>query len=236
MRTEAADDGADWLPLFLQTADALFPTGAYAHSLGFEEIVRLGLAHDEPTLIAFLREQILPALASLELPYLREAHAAATADDLGRLCALDAAISAWKLPREARTASAQLGTRRLRALRNVCDAPMLARMEECIARGEAAGHQLVVAGIQAAVTGTPLRAAMTAYAYQAVASVGGAALKLMRLGQDACQRAIRAAAEGIPAAVSEALLVPLEEAGCFNPLLEIAAMRHEHATERLFIS
>ncbi len=38
-----------WLPFLLQTSDALFPTGAYAHSLGFEEIVRLRVVTDEAT-------------------------------------------------------------------------------------------------------------------------------------------------------------------------------------------
>src|SRR4051812_34213231 len=51
----------EWLPFLLQTADALFPTGAYAHSLGFEESVRLGFVRDEASLRRFLLEQIIPA-------------------------------------------------------------------------------------------------------------------------------------------------------------------------------
>jgi len=37
-------------------------------------------------------------------------------------------------------------------------------------------------------------------------------------------------------AVAASLGVAREDAGCFNPLLEIASMRHERAFERLFIS
>src|SRR5438067_269386 len=55
-----------WLPFLLQTTDALFPTGAYAHSLGFEEIVRLGRVRDEESLREFLRTQLIPALRELE--------------------------------------------------------------------------------------------------------------------------------------------------------------------------
>ena len=44
-----------WLPFLLQTADALFPTGAYAHSLGFEEIVRLDVVRDESSKDAAVR-------------------------------------------------------------------------------------------------------------------------------------------------------------------------------------
>ena len=54
-----------WL---LQTADALFPTGAFAHSLGFEESVRLGAVRDEASLGRFLREQSFRAPFHLSKP------------------------------------------------------------------------------------------------------------------------------------------------------------------------
>src|SRR6187399_459763 len=111
--TDVAKSELDWLPWLLQTSDALFPTGAYAHSLGFEESVRLGVVRDAATLRAFLLEQIVPALREQELPYLR--FACSVADDLAALAQLDHEISAWKLASEAREASAQLGTRRLKA-------------------------------------------------------------------------------------------------------------------------
>src|SRR5580658_3942395 len=79
-------DNTDWLPFLLQTGDPLFPTGAYAHSLGLEEMVRLGVVRDEATLLDFFRGQIIPALARFELPHLRFAREAAIAGDLPGLC------------------------------------------------------------------------------------------------------------------------------------------------------
>lgn len=230
---DAPGDGLAWLPYLLQTSDALFPTGAYAHSLGFEEIVRLGLVRDEATLAAFLRQQLLPALRQQELPYLRFACAAA---DLDTLCALDAEISAWKLAREAREASAQLGGRRLRALRTIGDTPALSAFASAIGSGRAKGHHLIVCGLQAREAGVPLAAALATYHYQALAAVCAAALKLIRIGQDGCQRVLHAAAQTSAADVAHSLTVARADAGWWNPLLEIAAMRHERAEERLFIS
>ena len=223
----------DWLPFLLQTADALFPTGAYAHSLGFEESVRLGIVRDEDSLRAFLIEQIVPAQRQHELPWLRFAFDAA---DLGEICAIDREIGAWKLARETREASAQLGVRRLKALRAICDAPPLAEFERAIGEGRASGHHLVVCALQARVASVPLEAALAAYFYQSLAAVCAAALKLIRIGQDGCQRTLRAALEDAEPTVRASLAVPREDAGWFNPLLEIAAMRHERADERLFIS
>jgi urease accessory protein len=223
----------DWLPFLLQTADALFPTGAYAHSLGFEEIVRLGLVKNEASLAAYLREQIIPAQQYHELPYLRFAF---EAQDVAEWCALDAEISAWKLAREAREASAQLGGRRLRALRTISNAPELATFEDTIQQKRASGHHLVVCGLQARIEGLPLDAALLTYFYQSLASICAAALKLIRIGQDGCQRVLRAAAGDAEKVLRGSLAVSREDAGWFNPILEIAAMRHERADERLFIS
>jgi urease accessory protein len=227
------DEKLSWLPWLLQTTDALFPTGAYAHSLGFEESVRLGLIHDEASLAAFLQQQIIPAQRQQELPFLRFAFAAS---DLVGWCDIDREISAWKLAREAREASAQLGGRRLKALRTISSAPELAEFESAIQSGEASGHHLVVCGLQARIEGIPLEAALMTYFYQSLAAVCAAALKLIRIGQDGCQRVLRAAAMEAPSAVHASLAIAHEDAGSFNPLLEISAMRHERADERLFIS
>ena len=226
-----------WVPVLLQVSDPLFPTGSYAHSLGFEESVRLGLARDEASLRHFLIEQILPVLASFELPYLRFAHQAARDEDVYLLRELDAEVGASKLARETREGSAQLGGRRLKALRVILpDDPKLAACEAALRSGTMAGHHVIVCGVQAVAANIPLEAALNAYAYGSLAAVGGAALKLMRIGQDGVQRALRGAVAGIAPTVARSLTVLRDEAGWFNPLLEIASMRHEHAGDRLFIS
>ncbi|MEP6670237.1 MAG: urease accessory UreF family protein [Chthoniobacter sp.] len=227
------DEDLSWLLWLLQTSDALFPTGAYAHSLGFEESVRLGQVRDEASLLEFLQRQIIPAQRQQELPYLRFAFLAETVEEL---CVIDGEISAWKLAREAREASAQLGGRRLKALGNISDSPLLKEFEEAIRTGRAAGHHLVVCGLQARVEGMPLTAALMTYFYQSLAAICAAAMKLIRIGQDGCQRVLRAAAMEAKETVEASLGVAREDSGCFNPLLEIASMRHERAFERLFIS
>jgi len=224
------------LPFLLQTADALFPTGAYAHSLGFEESVRLGLVRDEESLSAFLREQIVPAQRAQELPYLRFAYTAAMHGDLAGLRRIDLEISAWKLAAETRDASAQLGVRRLQALRGISDAPLLTAFEAIVTSGAARGHHLVVCGLQGAIGKLPLDAVLAAFFYQSLAAVCGAALKLIRIGQSGCQRVLREAAASAEKVLAASLEVRREDAGWFNPLLEIASLRHARAEERLFIS
>ncbi len=222
-----------WLPAFLQTNDAMFPTGAYAHSLGFEEYARLAGVRDEAGLRAFVEEHLLPALQWQELPYLRFAF---EAEGLAALCEVDREISAWKLARESREASSQIGRRRLAALRAVNDQSAYREFAATIAAGEAVGHHLTVAAIQARVEGFPLRAALAAWLYQAISGAGSAALKILRIGQEGCQRVLRHALSLAEPTIQASLGVERDRAGWFDPLLEIASMRHEYAEERLFIS
>jgi len=224
----------NWLPTLLQTSDALFPTGAYAHSLGFEEFSRLAAVSDEAGLRVFVESHLLPALAQQELPYLRFTHE--FADDLAALCETDREISALKLACETREASISIGRRRLAALRAVNDLPRYTEFAAAVAHGEAHGHHLTVCAVQAAGEGFPLSAALGAWFYQSVAGACSAALKLIRIGQDGCQRVLRAALAHAEATIAISLDVTRDEAGWFDPLFEIAAMRHESANERLFIS
>lgn len=223
--TATESDPLAWLPWLLQTADALFPTGAYAHSVGFEQSVQLGASD----LALYLRERTLPALREFELPYLRFCYEAAQAEDRVLLGELNSEIGAAKLAREIREASRQLGGRRVAALRVVFpNEPLLDALPDA--------HHLAVCALQAAVIGAPLGAALAAYYYQTIAAIGAAALKLIRVGQEGVQRALTEANRQAGAIVAASLLVPRESAGWFDPLLEIAAMRHERAEERLFIS
>ncbi|MBV9656554.1 MAG: urease accessory protein UreF [Verrucomicrobia bacterium] len=224
-----------WLLLVLQTSDPLFPTGAYAHSLGLEELVRLGVVRDAATLGEFLQTQIVPALAHQELPYLRFALDAATRGDLDELCAIDHEINAWKIARELREASASLGVRRLKMLTQIAPTPLLQNFADRVAAGTAHGHHLTVCGLQFAAA--PLDAALATYLYQTLAAFCSAALKLIRIGQEACQRVLREClARDAANTIAQSQRIARADAGWFNPLLEIPAMRHERANERLFIS
>jgi len=224
----------DWLPFVLRTSDPLFPTGSYAHSFGLEEFVRLTGLSGEEALRTFLELHVLPALALQELPYLRFVHASSGAPNLAGLAELDSEINAWKIPAELRSASVRLGGRRLDILLKTAPSPVLSAIAERIAVGEMAGHHITVSGAQYAAI--PLEPALMTYFYQMVSSYCVAALKLLRIGQETCQRVLTGCLEMGPRILRDSLDVQRPQAGCFNPLLEIASMRHENAFERLFIS
>ncbi|MEP4807337.1 MAG: urease accessory UreF family protein, partial [Luteolibacter sp.] len=93
-------------------------------------------------------------------------------------------------------------------------------------------HHLIVTALE--LRGLKVGEAARAFAFQAVVAATAASMKLMRIGQTACQKALhRALAELEPQ--MEASLCR-EPDGFFNPLLEIASLKHAFSNERLFIS
>lgn len=229
-------DLAEWLPAFMQTADPLFPTGAYAHSLGLEELVNLGNIARPADLEAFLRYQIGPSLAALELPYLRWAFAAAESDDIAALTEIDFEIDAWKSTSELRTASRSQGEHRLRILSKLWQDPRIQSFESQVRSQKTPGHQLTVAALQGVVMKAPVEAVCLGHGYQTLANFSSAAIKVMRIGQEQCQRILSASLADLPEWVASSGNVSREDAGWFAPTVDIASSRHATAFARLFIS
>lgn len=223
-------DLPNWLPWLLQVNDSQFPSGAYAHSLGLEELVQAGVVKRPEDLETFLQQQVIPSLKAFELPLLAAAHARAASEDADGLHALDEELDAWKLSAELRAASRQLGSRRLALIRQLDDTPFSAHYAE----RNAPCHHLIICALE--LRSLPVTAAACAFAQQTISGYATAAMKLMRLGQENCQRIVRRSVVALAPHLEFSTTVPLAQAGWFNPLLEIASMRHAHAHERLFIS
>lgn len=217
-----------WL---LQVNDSQFPSGAYAHSMGLEGYIQRGLVRKPEHLESFLEHQIIPSLTHFELPYLLRAHAAARAEDLPTLWQLDQEFDAWKLAGEMRHASRQLGSRRLTMLLKLDHEPLLQNYGQ---QADAPCHHLIISAIE--LRHAPPATAVCAFTYQTIAGYTSAAMKLIRLGQERCQRILHQALQHLTPKLQHLIDHPPHRIGWFNPALEIASMQHARANERLFIS
>lgn len=222
------------LSFLLQTSDAMFPTGAYAHSFGMEQWIQEGRIVNESGLIAFLRAHILPSLKQVDLPIVAEAQRAAARNDFADLLAVDRLAGALRPARELRAASLQIGRRRLAVLSAVRPAELLSTYQQAAEKSPNVGHHASVWG--AACAGLSADAALSAYFYQTFAGFCAAAPKLLRIGQEAAQRVLTTMLAESAESLTAAREVHRDDIGWFDPLLDLASMRHEIADERLFIS
>lgn len=214
-----------WL---LQANDTAYPSGAYAHSFGLEELVETGVVSTATDLENYLVKQILPALLTFEIPYFARAHAAAVEGNCNELLALDAELDAWRIPAELRDASRRIGSQRLDLLVQLDPTPLVIEYRQLSPRS----HHLVVTALELAAV--PVSQAARAFAFQTIAGLAAASMKLMRIGQTSCQQIVRRTLVNLGGKIDDSLAQPVD--GWFNPLLEIASLRHARANQRLFIS
>ena len=132
-----------------QLTDSALPTGAFAHSLGFESYIERGLVHDEESfgvwLAAFVGQQLTYSDA-LAIRFLYEGVPVAE---------LDALLTAQLLPRQLREASIKMGGRLLEIGAEIFPSAELAEYRELVSSGRAAGHQPLAFAVDRPFPGCP---------------------------------------------------------------------------------
>lgn len=225
-----------WICRLLQTTDSFYPTGTYAHSFGLEGLVQTGSIVDRATLREFLLSQVIPQLGRTDLPVAARAWAAAgdpsNWDTLRSLCELGAALRGT---RETRSASGAIGAQRL-DFAAMLHGGLAAEFNRQAGAGGWPRPSCVAAAIEGRALGAPCEAVLASLLYGSVSSLVAAAVKLLRLGQNASHTLLAELLAAGAAEIAAAPTRPLEALGAFNPWWDIASARHETADFRLFIS
>jgi urease accessory protein len=236
--TNDSGNSAAWLVGLLQAGDSFYPTGGYAHSFGLEGLVELGVVRDRATLAEFFRLSVLPTLRQAELPLAAHAHVALdpVAPDWGRVAELCVLAHALKSPRELRAATENIGRQRAELAARLHAHPLATDYLARAAAGSWPFSAAVSAALEGRVLGAPRDAVLAGIVYSTLSATLAAAMKLLRLGQNAGQSLLTETLGHAPELIAAATTIPLAEIGWFNPWLDIASARHETADARMFIS
>ena len=225
----------------LQLSDSSFPTGRYTLSHGLEAFVHeglLGTPCQADALASLLGDCIRFGVGPSDGAALACAHRAVGADgavDVDVVVRADRRLSAVKLARETREASARTG----RALLAAAPAVAGVRMRgyaDLIGLGYVPGNHAVVLGLLVALLEVP---ALDAVAGELSAfSIGwiGAAVRLGLTDHLTAQLVLRRVHPAISHAAERAVAADVDDISSCTPLPDLMSMRHEHAELRMFAS
>lgn len=228
--------GVEGRPLLslLQISDTAFPTGAFAHSQGLEAFHAAGELESAEDLSGLILAQ-LRALATSDCVALRAAHAD-TEIGLERATRADLLLTATKLARESREASAATGRRFLASVAALGVGGPVEKLQGLVRDGVADGNHAVCYGVAGRELGAEVEEALVAYLYGVVSSLAGAGQRIVPLGAGAVQRAVYELGPEITPAARESAEVAVEEMYAFAPAVEARSMLHERQRVRLYIS
>ncbi len=213
----------------LQHGDSFFPSGGVAFSLGLEALRDDRRVTDAAGVERMIAEQIAGRWASCDRAFIAAAHGAA---DLDSLATIDYRLDAMTLARELREGSRRNGAALLRVHAEL-GTPRAADYRALV-RGDAArGHLPIVQGLVLSGAGLELGEALGIAAHAFTVGLLAAALRLGLIGHVGAQAALKRLHGVITVALSAPLPAP-EDAHAFTPLTEIAVMRHETLSGRLF--
>ncbi len=226
-----------WL---LQLSDTALPIGALNHSFGLETLTaEESLSADG--LQSFLHDY-LHEVGALEICFCGAAYRLGV-DAVDRLpiqnwLDLNTRLSAFKLARESRNASATLGRRFLRLVSALANSPILLTALNAAQEQEADVHHCAAFGLAGAALGIEEDATLLAYGHQSLANLISACQRLLPVGQTQATRMLWELKPVLVELVTSARENHFDagEAACFAPLVEVGSMRHPSLMTRLFIS
>lgn len=220
-----------------QLLDSTFPIGAAAHSLGIETLTAEGTL-TTPRLAVFLQDY-LAEIGAQEGLFARLAHGLLPSSTFERgWLDLNRRVSAFKLAREPRKASAMMGKRFLQMVCALENAPQLQRAYSLTLESGVDIHHATAFGLTAAFLEMDADLAIATYLQQSTLSLISASQRLLSLGQGQAAQILWDLKPHLLAATVKSSDSNPEGAASYSfpGLVEMAGMRHPTLPMRLFIS
>ena len=223
--------------LLLQLGDSMFPSGAFAHSYGLEQLAREHVVQTPDDLQRFVDSVLRQALAPCDAVAALRGFEAAKANDVASVLDADRALLRTKAAFELRAASFATGRRLIDEVSPHIDAPFLHEYASVVKADRALGTHAVAFGVVCAALGVEdAESVVAALLLLSVTGVLQASMRLLPISHRDVQATLHHLRPVIAALASRVVAGGARPLRSFQPLQDIASMRHEAASARLFAS
>jgi urease accessory protein len=220
----------DALLATLQHADSFFPAGGIAFSWGMETLIAEGMVRADRDLETMLVGQLQERWAVFDRCALVAAYESAS--EIQGVAAIDRQVEAMILARELREGSRRAGVSLL-SVHERLGTPKAAEYRALLRGASGLGHLPVMQGMLWCGAGITIAQAQAVSAHTFCVSLLGAVLRLGAIGHLQAQETLLAV-RTIIGRLLETVPPKFEDCYAFTPMAEIAAMRHEVQSSRLF--
>ena len=220
----------------MQICDSNFPTGAFSHSFGLETYIQEGKAVNKETFEYALKQYIKSQFVYTDGLACRLSYEAIKSGNHQRLWEIDQELFALAGSRETREGNQRIGRQFIKVMKELYPNKLLKLYESRIKAKELYGHPSLVFAIVLEELEMELTTILSCYLFSSVSSLIQNGVRGIPLGQTDGQKILRELQPFIQELVSKTLIVPEDDFGGCAPGLEIAQMRHEQLSVRLFSS
>nr|WP_317853475.1 urease accessory protein UreF [Neobacillus sp. Marseille-Q6967] len=220
----------------LQLGDSNFPSGAFSHSYGLETYVQEGMVHNQKTFFTWLRVYLEKQLAYTDGLAFRLTSDALLFQKKDEIWVLDQKLFVQNIPKETRLANRRIGERLIKMGIDLYSIPLLEEYLIRIRNNENFGHPAIVFAMICDFLKIDRDQAIVTYLYSNMVTLVQNGVRGIPLGQTAGQRIILSLQPYLLKAVEKINRLDPEDLGVVAPGIEIAQMRHEKLSIRLFMS
>lgn len=220
----------------IQLADSFFPAGSFTLSHGLETLVQTKQIETFSELKTFLQLLLRNKIATSDLVALVAAYRASKEDNLSQLRFIDQQLFAQTPIQKTREMQRKTGRALLMVASETWQNDQLSILKQDITQNHIYGLHPIIFAVVSQIAGITEEDAVIAFLHGFVTGLLGAAIRLGILGHIQAQQLLLQLAPNIEEAYQIANKLKLEDMRSCTPTIDIAQMKHQKLSRRLFAS
>ncbi|MFB2918235.1 urease accessory protein UreF [Aerosakkonema funiforme] len=232
---KAASTIAQQLAL-MQLSDSFFPSGSFTLSHGLESLVQENKLRSSIDLQSFLRLLLRNKVGPTDIVALIHAYRGSAMGDLEAIRQADAQLFAQTLIEKTRETQRKSGRALLAIACSTWQDSQLEILEKDVAKGKINCLHPIIFAVVGRVANLNERDTTLAFLHSFITGLLGAGIRLSVIGHIQAQKVLLQLASDMEETYQNATCLKLSEMWSCTPAIDLAQMRHQKLTHRLFAS